>query len=125
MAQLRCAQTSEIIAEGTPLEIATAAESFDPADVVFDDVGVGFDPAAVRKMRAGEIDGLQRSLDELPARATRDLDADTLKAARDRLKATIAERRDRIDAGKKKVAAARRAMNDARQRRDERAAAES
>jgi hypothetical protein len=125
MPQLRCAQTSEIIAEGTPLEIATAAEALDPADVLFDDVPPGFDPAAVRKFHAGVIDGLKRSLDELPSRATRDLDADTLKARRDTLKATLGERQDRIDAGKKKVAAARRAMNEARKRRDERAAAES
>jgi hypothetical protein len=125
MAQLRCAQTSEILAEGTPLEIATAAEAFDSADVIFDDVPAGFDPAAVRKFRAGEIDGLQRALAALPARATRDVDADTLKASRDGLKATIAERQDRVDVGKKIVPAARRAMTAARKRRDERAAGES
>jgi hypothetical protein len=110
--QLRCAQTSELIAEGTPLEIATAAADMDPADVLFDDAGaVGkdgrslFDPSAVRQMRADEIASLQAALSAAPDGPGQDALRDVLK-----------ERRDRIKAGKAKVAGAKQAMADARER---------
>lgn len=108
--QLRCAQTSELIAEGTPLEIATVAQDFADGDVLFDGVGGTFDPAAVRKFRNDEIAGLQAAL----ARGDAGEDAEALRA-------TLKERRDRIAAGKAKVASARQAMQDARERVNKRA----
>lgn len=121
--QLRCAQTSELIAEGTPLEIATAAQDLDPADVLFDDAGGVdrggrslFDPVAVRQIRADEIGALQAALDALPARPAVGEDAAVLKERRDGLRDTLKERRDRIAAGKAKVAGAKQAMADARER---------
>lgn len=47
MAQLRDAQTSEILAEGSPLEVALIAQTLGRREVLFDDVGQGFDPDAV------------------------------------------------------------------------------
>lgn len=119
MPQLRCAQTSEILAEGTPLEIATAAEQFAKGDVIFDDVGGGFDPAAVRQMRADEIAGLQAVLAELPARPS-GADADATKAYKANLQQTIDERNARIAAGTKLVPKARDRMAKARERVDKR-----
>jgi hypothetical protein len=115
--QLRDAQTSELIADGTPLEIATAAADMDAADILFDDCGGVdrdgrslFDPAAVRKQRADEIAGLQAVLD----------DPGTPQEQRDTLRGVIKERRDRIAAGKAKVPGAKQAMSDARARVEKR-----
>lgn len=71
MAQLRDAKTSELIAEGTPLEVALAAGQLgkgavvgvgealaDDVEVIFDDVGLGFDPAAVIAAHQENVDGL-------------------------------------------------------------------
>lgn len=122
MAQLRCAQTSELLAQGTPLEIATAAEAFPAGEVLFDDVGKGFDPAALRKARADEITGLERALADLPASPKADERA-RIDAMRDSLRATLAERKDRIAAGKALVAPAQERLTEARRRRDERSRA--
>lgn len=72
MAQLRDARTSEIIAEGTPIELVTIADELglnagivdtgDTAgtlDAIYDDVGLGFDPDTVRQARDENLDGLQ------------------------------------------------------------------
>lgn len=119
MVQLRDTQTSELIAEGTPLEIATIAESMAAEDILFDDVGsVGqdgrslFDPVAVRKQAADDLVGHQAALDALPADAWPE-DRETLRAA-------VKERRDHIASGKAKVAGARKAMQDARIRVEKR-----
>lgn len=114
MAQLRCAQTSELLFEGTPLEVATAAAEFAADDVMPDDVGPKFNAEAVREYRAAELAGLEAALAELPAKAPAD--------ARASLEATIAERRARIDAGKAAVPAARAALQAARARVAERQA---
>lgn len=122
--QLRDAETSELIAEGTPLEIATLAAELDPADVLFDDAGgvdrkgrSTFDPAAVRAMRADEIAGLEAILAELPATPPADVvDKQAYRDRRASIRDTIAERRARIAAGKDKAIAARQAMRDARAR---------
>lgn len=122
MAQLRCAQTSELMLEGTPLEVATAAAKFAAGDVVFDDVGPKFDPSAVRQAHADAVAGFEATLAELPARAPSGEDADAFKRRRDALKATIAERKDRIAAGEAAVPRARDAMDAARRRVEERKA---
>jgi hypothetical protein len=113
--QLRDAQTSELIAEGTPLEIATLAESMAAEDVLFDDAGPVdkdgrslFDSAAVRRQAEDDLAGHQATFDALPAKAS---DED-----REALRTVIKERKDRIAAGKAKVAGARQAMQDARAR---------
>jgi hypothetical protein len=120
MAQLRCAQTSELLAEGSPLEIATAADGLAAGDVIFDGVGQTFDPAAVRRAHADEIAGLQSVLAALPARAPSGEDPDAFKARKDTLAATIAERQDRIAAGQKMVAPAKKRRDDALARVEER-----
>src|SRR4051794_2692736 len=102
MAQLRCAQTSELLAEGSPLEIATAAEAFAAGDVIFDGVGEKFDPAAVRKFRADEIAGLRAIVDQAPANPS-----DPERQRLDGVRATITERKQRIANGQKLVAQAR------------------
>lgn len=122
MAQLRCAQTSELLAEGTPLEIATAADGFPKGDVLFDGVGEKFNPAEVRKVRGDEIAGLEAVLAEMPSRTPAGEDADTFKARKDGLTSTIAERRDRIAAGEKMVAPAKKARDEAIARVEERKA---
>lgn len=58
MAQLRDARTSALMAEDTPAVIALLADSFDPADVLFDDVGQAFDPVAVREAHRDDVAGL-------------------------------------------------------------------
>lgn len=127
--QLRCSQTSELLAEGTPLEIATAAADMDPSDILFDGAGgvdrdgrSTFDHAAVRQQRADELTGLQAALDAMPARAPAGEDPEAYRARRDGLRDTITERRARIAAGKAKVADAKQAMNDARARVEKRRA---
>lgn len=58
MAQLRDAQTSALILEGTPLELALAADELGRDEVLFDDVGPAFDPDAVveaHKERAASL----------------------------------------------------------------------
>lgn len=124
MAQLRDARTSELLASGSPLEIATCAAELDPADVLFDDVGgvdlkgrSTFDPAAVRAMRADELAQLAAALDGMPATPPTDIvDKQAYRERRQTLRDTIQERRDRIEAGKAKVADARARMVDARSR---------
>lgn len=123
MAQLRDAQTSEIIAEGTPLEIATVAEAFAAGDVIFDGVGAVdrngkslFDPAAVRQARADEIAGLETVLAQMPTKAPNGVDPAEHKDRRDNLAANIAERKDRIAAGKAMQTGAKTAQIAARDR---------
>jgi hypothetical protein len=129
MPQLRCAQTSELLAEGTPLEIATVAEAFAAGEVLFDDVGgvdrngvSTFDPAAVRKARADELAVLESTLAAMPTKAPKDEDPDAYKQRRAATQATIAERRDRIAAGKAMQLGARNAMQTARDRVEKRKA---
>lgn len=80
MAQLRDASTSALIFEGTPYEVVTRADELGRENVLFDDVGLGFNPDAVLqayaenadalktfkkapKKYADEIEGLQATLD--------------------------------------------------------------
>jgi hypothetical protein len=122
--QLRDAQTSELIAEGTPLEVATLAAEMDPADVLFDGAGgvdtrgvSTFDPAEVRRVRAAELDALVAALGDMPATPPADVtDREAYRAQREAVRTAVQDRRDRIAAGKGMVAGARAAMRDARSR---------
>lgn len=92
MAQLRDAKTGELLAEGTPNEIALTARELGrkavvvgpgeelpaDADLIFDDVGFGFDPAAVLQARADNLDGLRSAI------ADPDTDDDFKDRARER-----------------------------------------
>lgn len=116
--QLRDSQTSALLAEGTPLEIATLAAEFADGDVLFDGAGgvnpAGvslFDPAEVRSSRADEITRLIAAIDELADEAT-----DERRRHRAALRATLQDRRDRIKAGKDKAPGAKQAQADARGR---------
>lgn len=76
MAQLRHAQTSRLVAEGTPLELVLVARELGlqavvvgigeelPAgvDAIYDDVGLGFDPAAVLEAHDQNVAGLEEAL---------------------------------------------------------------
>lgn len=95
MAQLRDAKTSALIAEGTPNELVTIAdelglnagvvgigETADGLDAIYDDVGLDFNPDAVRQARDERIAGLKAASTKT---ATPDDDE------RDRIKAAHAE----------------------------------
>jgi hypothetical protein len=122
MAQLRCAQTSELLAEATPLEVATAAADFAPNEVVFDDVGPGFDPVAVREPRAEELAGLKTVLSELPARPPAGEDPARFSERRAGIEARIGERQTRIAAGKTLATKARKRQQAALARVEQRKA---
>lgn len=64
MAQLRDAQTSELIAEGTPLEVALIAGELGRKDVLFDGVGEAFDADAVIAAHRENVEGLERGARE-------------------------------------------------------------
>lgn len=72
MAQLRDARTSSLIAEGTPNELVTIAdelgltagvvgtgETAGALDAIYDDVGLAFDPDAIRQARDENLDNLR------------------------------------------------------------------
>lgn len=90
MAQLRDAKTSELILEGTPLELALAANELGRDEVLFDDVGDHFDPDAVVAAARERADGLataakvakgdeRKRLDEAAKAAKAELVADGTK----------------------------------------------
>jgi hypothetical protein len=84
MAQLRDAQTSELIAEGDALDLVVIADELGFDEVLFDDVGEHFDPAAALEERRGRAP----ALDEVAASASVDDDgraraADAAKRERD------------------------------------------
>lgn len=95
MAQLRDAQTSEIIAEGTPVEVALIAETLGVTNVLFDDVGPAFNPATVVQEHKDRVKGLRdanlRDAEQEARAAERNATSKTdpadkaLKAARDRV----------------------------------------
>lgn len=96
--QLRDAQTSELIAEGTPEEIAIAAQAFDAADILFDDVGAVdnhgksvFKPVEVRKRNADDLQSLETELANVP---------EDDEPRRLRLREAVRERKQRAAVGK-------------------------
>src|SRR5689334_13994550 len=58
MAQLRDVKTSEILFEGTPYEVVLMADKLGRDEVLFDDVGLGFDPDAVKAARLADAEAL-------------------------------------------------------------------
>lgn len=59
MAQLRDAQTSEFLHQGSPTEMVLLAERLGRDQVIFDDVGLSFDPDAVLAEYKAELSGLK------------------------------------------------------------------
>jgi len=107
--QLRDAHTSELIAEGSPLEVALLALELGPDEVLFDGAGDTFDPDAVIAHHRERLEGLQGAARDrgLPddhrkdlqravkaAQAELELDAGQVKAATAELEAA----RARLDA---------------------------
>lgn len=123
MAQLRDAETSEIIAEGTPFELVTIAGEIGDDEVVYDDVGEAFDPDAVRKAHDEDLAGLDSAAAEADADAAKAKNADerkSRKADADRLRERVREIKKERDAAAKRTQKARDAMGAARERRDDR-----
>lgn len=59
MAQLRDKKTSEFIAEGSPVEMVLLADEVGIDEVLFDGVGLRFNPAEVRQEYQDRIDGMK------------------------------------------------------------------
>lgn len=91
MAQLRDALTGELLAEGTPFQVIVAAAEVGRDNVMFDDVGTRFDPAAIRAAYESDIEGLTAVVADrsLPAQVRQDAGA-----RRDRLVRRAAAARD-------------------------------
>lgn len=92
MAQLRDARSSALIFEGTPLEVALLAEELGRDEVLFDDVGLAFDPDAVlegarqsAETVEGEAGAEARAALELPEHAAAKA-TEALEAARERMR---------------------------------------
>lgn len=111
MAQLRDARTSELLASGTPLEIATCAAEM--TEIIFDDVGTAFEAAGLRARYDAELTGLQGALSSLPTKAVPPLTTAGVAQQKSAMQATIQDRLDRIAAGKAMVVAAKKAQADA------------
>lgn len=95
MAQLRDAQTSQYLAEGTPIEVALIAEAIGFSEVIFDDVGEGFDAGAVLAAHREHV----ASLRDLASDATETLiDDATVTAAREAEVAAEAQTADALAA---------------------------
>jgi len=108
MAQLRDARTSELIAEGTPQEVVLLADRLGHDEILFDDVGLNFDPDAVRQ-------AYQENLDGLVAAAKAEDDKET----RERLEQAAADAADAADRAAELEPEALAALQEARARLDE------
>jgi hypothetical protein len=67
MAQLRDAQTSQYMADGSPDEMVLLAEEIGRAEVLFDGVGLAFDPAATLASHRDRVIASKRPTDGLAA----------------------------------------------------------
>jgi hypothetical protein len=85
MAQLRDARTSDILYEGTPLEVALMAEKLGRDEVLFDDVGGGFDHQATIAAHQDNVEGHAR-VTRSRAKDITDDDKQRAKEALDTLK---------------------------------------
>ena len=92
MAQLRDAQTSELIAEGPPLELVLLAGELGRDEVLFDDVGEAFDPDEVLAAARENEEGLKRA-----AAAARGEERESLAEAHASARADLAIAGDRVD----------------------------
>jgi len=108
MAQLRDAHTSDIIATGTPLELALIADKIGGAEVLFDDVGAAFDPAAVIEAAKANADGLAAAL-----KAAKADDKPTLEKAAQAASAELEVATADTDATSRRLDAARQRRTDA------------
>lgn len=59
MAQLRDKHTSELIAEGSPVEMVLLADQLGRDEVLFDGVGLQFDPDAVLAAHQQNVEGIR------------------------------------------------------------------
>lgn len=106
MAQLRDGKTSEILFEGTPLEVVLIADEIGREEVLFDDVGEAFNPDAV-------IGAHRDSLAAMDAAAKNTkIDKETKDQTRESAKRERAKEADT----KKKVANVQKALKAARDR---------
>lgn len=118
MPQLRDAHTSELIAEGTPTELVTIADELglkagvvgvgetpDGLDAIYDDVGLGFDPDAVRRAR-------DENLASLKAASTAKATPDTEQ--REQIKQAHADAVAEVDQARGRVPEVQAALADAR-----------
>lgn len=120
MAHLRDAKTSELIAEGTPTELVTIAEKLGMKagvvgidqtaaqlglDLIYDDVGLAFDPKAVLAQRDEQLDALKTA-----SGATVTKDPEMRKTIVASYKAAVAEKADAMAA----AATAKKALDAAR-----------
>lgn len=94
MAQLRDAQTSEIIAEGTPAALVFLADKLGRDDVLFDGVGLTFDPDALLAAHEAEAAGLEEVAQSADAS---EVDEETWKAARKRAKELRAQSKPKAE----------------------------
>lgn len=103
MAQLRDKLTSALLAEGTPEEMVLLANEIGMDEILFDDVGLRFDPDAVHASMKERREGLQTSLEQ-----------EDDEERRDSFKANLAEDAERHSAARAKKAEAIRLMEEAR-----------
>lgn len=116
MAQLRDVRTGEAVFEGSPLECIVHAGELggaavsddgpgapDGVELVYDDVGLGFDPDAVLEAARQDADGLATA-----AKAVKDKDE------RDRLKRAAAERAAELKADPRRLTDAGKRLERAR-----------
>ena len=108
MAQLRDAHTSEIAVEGSAEHVALAAEQFAAGEVIFDDVGEGFDAAVVVAAYRDRVSGLDAAATDAEGD-----DATRLRAAHEQAVAVEIEQVPPL------VAQAEQAIREARARQDD------
>lgn len=106
MAQLRDIHTSECVFEGTPTECVLLAEKLGRDEVLFDDVGLGFDPDAVlsaykdsvksdsalAKSKASDVTSDDRAAAQARVESMRAVESDADKAQDDAEQALAAAR---------------------------------
>lgn len=85
MAQLRDSRTSEFIASGTAEEMVLLADRLGADNVLFDDVGLGFNPDAVREAHESRLQVARAYAKDQPGDAAdalvREAEAPTRRAA--------------------------------------------
>jgi hypothetical protein len=110
MPYLRDAHTSEAIFEGTPEELALLANELGRDEVLFDGVGLAFDPDAVLSARQENIDANKK----LAASTAKAITADIKDAA----KAAVAAATEQEDNVKAAAPDAQTLLDEARARRE-------
>lgn len=105
MAQLRDKKTSELVAEGTPLAVVLLADELGRDEVLFDDVGLDFDPDAVLAAHNEHVDNLKLAAGAAKNKA----DKDAAAAARSAAVAEAEAARELVEEAAKRLDAARQA----------------